>query len=40
MAGRFEVLSNLEWKLLEDLFPEPEKKGLIFGAESICIRTP
>jgi transposase len=27
MAGRFEGLTDLEWKLFEDLFPEPEKKG-------------
>lgn len=28
MAGRFEGLNDLEWKLLEDIFPkEPEKKG-------------
>jgi transposase len=27
MAGRFEGLSDLEWKLFEDLFPEPEKRG-------------
>jgi transposase len=27
MAGRFEGLSDLEWKLFEDIFPkEPEKK--------------
>ncbi|MBD6620236.1 transposase, partial [Komarekiella sp. 'clone 1'] len=26
MAGRFEGLSDLEWKLFEDIFPkEPEK---------------
>jgi len=28
MAGRFEGLSELEWKLFEDIFaPEPEKRG-------------
>ncbi|MEH2461290.1 transposase [Nostoc sp.] len=28
MAGRFEGLSELEWKLFEDMFPkEPEKRG-------------
>jgi hypothetical protein len=28
MAGRFEGLNDLEWKLFEDIFPkEPEKKG-------------
>jgi hypothetical protein len=27
MAGRFEGLSDLEWKLFEDLFLEPEKRG-------------
>jgi transposase len=27
MAGRFEGLSDLEWKLFEDLLPEPEKRG-------------
>ena len=26
MAGRFEGLSDLEWKLFEDIFPEPPKK--------------
>ena len=27
MAGRFEGLSDLEWKLFEDIFPqEPEKR--------------
>jgi hypothetical protein len=28
MAGRFEGLSDLEWKLFEDLLPQPsEKRG-------------
>ena len=28
MAGRFEGLSDLEWKLFEDIFPpKPEKRG-------------
>jgi transposase len=28
MAGRFEGLSDLEWKLFEDIFPqEPENRG-------------
>ncbi|MBW4455430.1 MAG: transposase, partial [Nostoc indistinguendum CM1-VF10] len=28
MAGRFEGLSDLEWKLFEDIFPnEPKKRG-------------
>jgi hypothetical protein len=27
MAGRFEGLSDLEWKLFEDKFPEEVKKG-------------
>ena len=28
MAGRFEGLSDLEWKLFEDVFPEtPKKRG-------------
>lgn len=27
MAGRFEGLSDLEWKLFEDLFPKPEQRG-------------
>ncbi|WP_375502779.1 transposase [uncultured Nostoc sp.] len=28
MAGRFEGLSDLEWKLFEDIFPkEPSKRG-------------
>ena len=26
MAGRFEGLSDLEWKLFEDIFPTPEKR--------------
>lgn len=26
MAGRFEGLSDLEWKLFEDIFPVPEKR--------------
>ena len=26
MAGRFEGLSDLEWKLFEDIFPETLKK--------------
>jgi transposase len=26
MAGRFEGLSDLEWKLFEDIFPETPKK--------------
>lgn len=27
MAGRFEGLTEIEWKLFEDLFPQPEKRG-------------
>jgi transposase len=27
MAGRFEGLSDLEWKLFKDIFPEPERRG-------------
>ena len=28
MAGRFQGLSDLEWKLFEDIFPEePSKRG-------------
>ncbi|MBW4553843.1 MAG: transposase [Aphanocapsa sp. GSE-SYN-MK-11-07L] len=27
MAGRFEGLSDLEWKLFEDVFPEPVQRG-------------
>ena len=28
MAGRFEGLNDLEWKLFEDIFPEtPKKRG-------------
>ena len=28
MAGRFEGLSDIEWKLFEDIFPQqPEKRG-------------
>ncbi|MEM1368630.1 MAG: hypothetical protein AAGG02_11555 [Cyanobacteria bacterium P01_H01_bin.15] len=27
MAGRCEGLTDLEWKLFEDLFPEPEQRG-------------
>ena len=26
MAGRFEGLSDLEWKLFEDIFPTPKKR--------------
>ncbi len=26
MAGRFEGLSDLEWKLFEDIFPSPKKR--------------
>ena len=26
MAGRFEGLSDVEWKLFEDIFPTPEKR--------------
>lgn len=27
MSGKFNGLSDLEWKLFEDLFPEPEVRG-------------
>lgn len=27
MAGRFEGLSEMEWKLFKDIFPEPERRG-------------
>jgi transposase len=27
MAGRFEGLSDAEWKLFEDIFPGKEKRG-------------
>jgi transposase len=27
MAGRFEGLSDAEWKLMEDIFTEKEKRG-------------
>ncbi len=28
MPGRFEVLSDIEWKLFEDIFPiSPKKRG-------------
>ena len=27
MAGRFEGLNDLEWKLFEDIFPTKEKRG-------------
>lgn len=27
MAGRFEGLSEMEWKLFKDIFPEPELRG-------------
>ena len=27
MAGRFEGLSDVEWKLFEDIFPTPEKRS-------------
>lgn len=29
MTGRFEGLSDLEWKLFEDIFPENPKKRQI-----------
>ena len=31
MAGRFEGLSDLEWKLFEDLLPQPPKKEDVVG---------
>jgi transposase len=27
MSGRFEGLSEMEWLLFQDLFPEPERRG-------------
>ena len=27
MSGRFEGMSDAEWKLFEDIFPEKERKG-------------
>lgn len=27
MPGRFEGLTDIEWKLFDDLFPEPMKRG-------------
>ena len=27
MAGKFEGLSDAEWKLVKDIFPEKEKRG-------------
>lgn len=27
MAGRFDGLSEMEWKLFADIFPEPERRG-------------
>jgi hypothetical protein len=27
MAGRFEGLSEMEWKRFEDIFPEPDCRG-------------
>ena len=35
MAGRFEGLSDLEWRLFEDIFPlAPPKRGR--GGQEIC----
>ena len=39
MAGRFEGLSHIEWKLFEDIFPiSPEKrgKGMPHTPRTIC----
>ena len=43
MAGRFEGLSDLEWKLFEDIFPEtPKKRSLRYASYSIslCVEQP
>jgi len=40
MAGRFEGLSDLEWKLFNDIFPpEPEKRSSWNAAYSVSICT-
>jgi hypothetical protein len=31
MAGRFEGLTDLEWKLFEDIFPQEPEKRDTFG---------
>ena len=41
MAGRFEGLSDIEWKLFEDIFPQqPEKrgKGMPHTPRTICTK--
>ena len=43
MAGRFEGLNDLEWKLFEDIFPEKpknkkEKQRNASGSISLCIK--
>ena len=40
MAGRFKGLSDLEWKLFEDIFPESKKKRclrLCFANREECL---
>ena len=39
MAGRFEGLSDIEWKLFEDIFsisPEKRGKGMPHTPRTIC----
>lgn len=41
MAARFEGLSDIEWKLFEDIFPQqPEKrgKGIHHTPRTICTK--
>ena len=41
MAGRFEGLSDIEWKLFEDIFPQqPEKRGKGNGLPVANCTTP
>ena len=38
MAGRFEGLSDIEWKLFEDIFPKnPKKRSLRYASYSISL---
>ena len=41
MAGRFEGLSDIEWKLFEDIFPQQPKnrgKGMPHTPRTICTK--
>lgn len=41
MAGRFEGISDLEWRLFEDIFPrEPEKRDRVRATFtiSLCVK--